>query len=95
MDNLNMEYADASAYKMWIKAGIALLAVGWFIGGLGDMFWKTGMNTIGNFFRLPGGVLLTAGIVIAGMKADNLSNGVRMASIIAGGLLAIWTCAAH
>jgi len=66
---------------------VAGIALGWFLAGWGDLFWKEGMNTIGNFIRLPGGVLLAAGITIAGMKADNLSNGIRLTAIICGGLL--------
>ncbi|MFT7621101.1 MAG: hypothetical protein ACI9WU_000262 [Myxococcota bacterium] len=91
MENLNIEYAEPSSFALWIKLGLAAIAVGWLVAGLGQLFWEDGMNTIGNFLRRPGGVLLTAGIIVAGMKADELSDGVRMSAIICGGLLACVT----
>lgn len=90
MDKLNMEYADTSSYKTWIQAGIVLLALGMFVGGLGELFAKDVMNTLGNFFRIPGGVLITTGLAIAGVQADELSNGVRIASLICAGILGMY-----
>ena len=91
MDKLKLEYADSSAYKLWIQLGIAAVAVGLFIAGLGGWFAPQSMATLGRFFTIPGGVLVTTGIAIAGITAHELSTGVRMAAIIGAGVLALGT----
>lgn len=90
MDNLNLGgYADSGSYKLWIKAGVAALAVGFVIIGLGGLFAPDSMRIIGDFLRKPGGVLVTAGVAIAGLKGDDLSDGVRVGAIIAAGLMGL------
>ena len=91
MDKLNLEYVDSTAYKLWIQLGIATVAVGLFIAGLGGWFAPKAMATLGQFLTIPGGVLVTTGVAIAGLTAHDLSNGVRMAALIGAGLLALGT----
>ena len=87
MENLE-QFADSSAYKVWIQVGLVALAVGWFLAGWGKAFDDVKlMNTLGNFFRLPGGVLLTTGLTMAGIKGDDLSTGIRVTAIICAGIL--------
>lgn len=91
MDKLNLDHIEPTAYKLWIQLGIAGLAGGLFVGGLGKWFAPQAMATLGNFLMVPGGVLVTAGVAIAGLTGHELSNGVRMAALISAGLLAMVT----
>ena len=91
MENLNLEYADSSSYKLWIKLGVAALAAGLIIAGLGHWFAPKHMQIVGNFLQAPGGVLVTAGIAVAGLSGDDLSDGTRMTALIVAGLLALMT----
>ena len=91
MDKINLDYVDSSAYKLWIQLGIVGLAAGLFIGGLGNWFAPAAMTTLGKFFSIPGGALVTTGVAVAGITAHELSTGVRMAAIIGSGLLALAT----
>ena len=90
MDNLNLGgYADTGSYRLWIKLGVAALAAGLVIIGLGGLFAQSTMQVIGDFLRRPGAVLLTTGVAMAGLKGDDLSDGVRVGAIIASGLMAM------
>lgn len=82
---------DATAYRLWLQLGIAGLALGLFVGGLGQWFAPQTMSTLGRMFLIPGGALVTAGIAVAGLTAHELSTGVRMAALIGAGLLALVT----
>ena len=83
--------ADPTSYQLWIKFSIAMLAAGLIIGGLGHWFAREHMTILGNFLRQPGGVILTTGIAMAGLKGDTLENGVRLTAIIVSGVMARMT----
>lgn len=90
MVDVNMEYADILLYKMWIQVGIVLLMLGFFIGGMGQLFAEDFMNTLGNFFWIFGGVLITTGLAIAGLKSDEFSDGVWIVSFICAGIMGMY-----
>ncbi len=82
---------DSGAYPRWLQLGLFGLAVGLFISGRGQWFAPSTMATLGRFFLIPGGALVTAAIAVAGLTAHDLSTGVRMAALIGAGLLACVT----
>ncbi len=86
-DNLE-GYAEPTSYELWIKLGVAGLAAGLLISGLGHWFAATHMTILGNFLKQPGGVLLTTGVAMAGWKGESLENGVRLTAIIVAGAMA-------
>ena len=87
------EYLAPSNYKLWLSLGIVALTAGFLIAGFGEIHKKIleHFNIIGDLLRGPGGILVTTSIVIAGLTSDELSNGVRVAALICGGLLAMLT----
>ncbi len=82
MDKLKA-FADPNNYLLWIELGIIALAIGWFLGGWADMF----AEGRGGFLRQSGGVLIASGMVLCGVTADHLPNGLRLCAVICAGLL--------
>ena len=84
MENLDLE--QANDYKLLLKLGIAAILAGMIFAGFGKVAGV--MNTLGNFLIKPGAVVFIGGFTLAGLKADELSTGIRMAALIGAGILA-------